>query len=122
MTDQLPRSNIHTPDLCTTRPSSVGRQTDVRRHDNENIARSLSDTKAAISARESMHSLSNMLERIDLVDGSTIERCAQHIAIVPYGKVFDPSFVWECPQCGDRVTLGWIERKRRCDYGQCSEE
>jgi hypothetical protein len=44
-----------------------------------------------------MQSLGDMLERIDLIDGSTIERRAQDIAVCSNGKVFDPSFVWERP-------------------------
>jgi hypothetical protein len=107
-TDQLPCSNVDTPDLCAARPSGISLQTDVCRHNDENITRGLSDTEATVSARELMQSPGNMPERVDLVDGGTIERRAQYVTVGSDGKVLDPRFVWERPQGGDRIVIGWI--------------
>lgn len=123
-THQLPRSHVHTPNLRTAWPSSVGLQTYVRRYDDKDIAGSFGDAKATISAWELVQSLDNVTEWIHLVDRSTVERGAQYIAVGPDGEVFDPRLVWKCPERSDGVALGWIKRECHdgCDDGAKEED
>jgi hypothetical protein len=116
-THQLPGPDIHTPYLRATRPCGVGLETDISRYDNEYIACSLGNSKATIGAREFMQSLGGVIERIHFVYRIAIERCTQNIAVSSDGQILDPCFVRECPQRGDRITVGSTESKRSpgCD-------
>lgn len=56
-----------------------------------------------------MHGDSGVSEGINGVDGGAVDRGSQDDAILAYGEVFDPGFVWEGPDCAYCV-VRWVRK------------